>query len=80
MSSDTLTALQPIFREVFENKDLVITEHSNASTVDGWDSLAHVNLIMAVESAFNVRFALGELEELQCVGDMVALIERKRNS
>lgn len=80
MSDTILEALQPIFREVFENPTLTVSAESNAGSVQGWDSLAHVNLIMAVESAFGVRFALGELEELQCVGDMVALIRSKQSN
>ena len=67
-----------MFREVLEDPSLQITRESSALTVDGWDSLAHVSLIVAVEEMFNVRFALGELEELRCVGDMVDLIAIKR--
>ncbi len=74
---EILDRLQPVFRDVFENPDLTVGRESNAMTVDGWDSLAHVNLIAAVEVAFGVRFALGELEELQNVGDMIGLIRRK---
>jgi acyl carrier protein len=55
----------------------VITEASNAKTVEGWDSLAHINLVAAVQETFDVRFALGELETLQNVGDMIALMKRK---
>ncbi len=72
-----LTRLQPIFQEVFENPSLTVSRESSATTVEGWDSLAHVNLIAAVEEAFGVRFALGELEELRNVGDMIDLIARK---
>ncbi len=75
--NEILDRLQPIFRDVFENNSLTVGRDSSAMTVDGWDSLAHVNLIAAVEEAFGVRFALGELEELQNVGDMVDLIRRK---
>ena len=63
MNEQILAALQPIFQEVFENPKLKVDGADSASTVDGWDSLTHVNLIMSVESAFGVRFALGELEE-----------------
>lgn len=75
---EILDRLQPVFREVLEDPSLQITRESSALTVDGWDSLAHVSLIVAVEEMFNVRFALGELEELRCVGDMVDLIAIKR--
>ena len=76
--SDALARLQPIFREILENPTLTISADDSGNTVDGWDSLAHVSLIAAVEEAFSVRFALGELEELRNIGDMIRLIELKR--
>jgi acyl carrier protein len=77
---DILDRLRPVFREVFDDAALEIRRDTSAMTVDGWDSLAHVNLIMAVEETFGVRFALSELEEIQNVGDMIDLIGRKLGS
>jgi acyl carrier protein len=75
---DTILAeLQPIFQDVLDQPELVVTSRSSAQTVEDWDSLAHVNLVTAIEKHFKVRFALGELQELKDVGDMVALIHRK---
>lgn len=75
--SNLLTQLQPIFRDVFDREDLVVTRDSNAETVEGWDSLVHITLISAIEQEFQVDFALGELESLKNVGEMLDLIERK---
>ncbi len=75
--TDILQKLQPIFRDVMDNPKLVITRESNGQNVDGWDSLAHINLVSAIESEFKIRFALGELEELKNVGDMIDMMERK---
>jgi acyl carrier protein len=75
--SELLAQLQPIFRDVFDRGDLVVTRESNAESVEGWDSLAHITLINAIEEQFRVDFALGELESLKNVGEMVDLIERK---
>jgi len=75
--ADILERLQPIFHDVLDNPRLVIIRESSALNVKGWDSLAHINLVSAVEQEFRVRFALGELAELQNVGDMIDLIERK---
>jgi acyl carrier protein len=75
---DLLIKLQPIFQDVFDRSDLIVTRESNADSVDGWDSLAHITLINAIEQEFHVDFALGELEALKNVGEMVDLIERKR--
>jgi acyl carrier protein len=74
---DVLAELQPIFCDVFDRRDLIVTRESNAQSVDGWDSLVHINLVSAVEQEFKVRFALGELQDLKNVGDMVDLIHRK---
>jgi acyl carrier protein len=73
-----LEELQDIFRDVFDKPDLVITRDSNAKTVDDWDSFAHINLIMALEQRYKIKFALGELQELKNVGEMLDLINLKR--
>ncbi len=72
-----LEQLQPIFRDVLDLPDLVLTRESNASTVEDWDSLAHVNIVTAVERHFKIKIALGELQDLKNVGDMVDLIKAK---
>jgi acyl carrier protein len=74
---DLLPEIQDIFRDIFDDPSLVITRDSNASTVEDWDSLAHVNLVTAIEKKYKVRFALGELQELKNVGDMIDLIQEK---
>ena len=74
---DLLPEIQEIFRNVFDDPNLIITRESNASTVEDWDSLAHVNLVTAIEKKYKIRFALGELQELKNVGDIVDLIEKK---
>jgi acyl carrier protein len=75
--SDILTELKPIFRDILDQPGLEISRASNASTVDDWDSLAHVNLVTAIQQHFKIRFALGELEGLKNVGEMVDLITVK---
>ena len=75
--SDILDELQPIFQDIFEDDELSITAESNAHTVEGWDSLAHVTLIFAIEQEFEIKFALGELEAMKNVGDMVELMQIK---
>jgi acyl carrier protein len=72
-----LPDVQEVFRLVFDRPDLVIGRDSSASNVDNWDSLTHITLVAAIESRFKVRFALGELEELKNVGDLLDLMEAK---
>jgi len=75
--SDILNKLQPIFQDIFEDDELLITAESNADTVEDWDSLAHIVLIFTIEQEFEIKFALGELEAMKNVGDMVELMQTK---
>jgi acyl carrier protein len=75
--STTLDKLQDIFRDLFDDDDLVLTQQTAAKDVKGWDSLKNVKLIVQIEKAFKIRFATGEVVALKDVGELVALIERK---
>ena len=72
-----LEQLQSIFRDVLDQPNLILTRESNASNVDDWDSLAHINLVTSIEKHYKIKFALGELQDLKDVGDMVDLIQVK---
>lgn len=72
-----LNELQPIFQDVFDDEDLVVTNESNAENIDDWDSLSHIRLVVAIEKQFGIKFAFGELQGLKNVGEMITLIERK---
>ncbi len=76
-SATIVTEIEPIFRDILDLPDLQLTRESNAANVEGWDSLAHVNLVIAVEKRYKIRMALGELQDLRNVGDMVDLIRKK---
>jgi acyl carrier protein len=79
--NNILAGFQTVFRDVFDDPDLIVTEHMTAGDVDGWDSLNHINLIIALERAFGVKFATAEISRLKDegsdVGDMVALVAHK---
>jgi acyl carrier protein len=72
-----LAELQPIFEQALDEPGLRVTMASNATNTAGWDSLAHIDIIETVERHFKVRFALGELQDLKEVGDLVSLIHKK---
>jgi len=74
---DMLEELTPIFHEVFDDDSIVITRQSTANDIDAWDSLSHMNMVVAVELKFGIRFALGELQTLKNVGDLIDLTEKK---
>jgi acyl carrier protein len=82
MSDEIHERLQSIMREVFGDDELVITDQTTAAQVDGWDSLNHVNLIIAVEKRLGVKFATAEIASMKDEGQNIAtfkqLITRKR--
>lgn len=69
--------LTPVFRDVFDDDTLVPTPTMAAKDVPEWDSLNHIRLVVAIESEFKVRFAVGDITSLKNVGDLVALIQKK---
>ena len=71
------TRLTRVFRDVFDDPGLTVAPTTTAHDVDGWDSLMHIQLLVAAESAFGVRFNTGEVASLQNVGEMVDLIARR---
>lgn len=73
----TMDKLTSIVRMVFEDDDILIDRQTTANDVDGWDSLSHINLIVAVEGAFAIRFAQKELLTFKNVGDLLDCIEVK---
>ena len=72
-----LESVSNIIREVLELPNLIVTDQTSAKDVDEWDSMTHIQLISAIEGKYQVRFALGELQALKNVGDMVLLIQKK---
>lgn len=70
--------LTSIFRDVFDDEGITLGEATTASDIKGWDSQAHITLVVATEVRFGIRFRTAELEQLRNVGDFVRLIEAKR--
>ncbi len=69
--------LTPIFRDVFNDDALVVTEGMTAAEVPTWDSLSNINMIIAVEKAFGVKFSIKDVRNLKNVGELLDLIKRK---
>ncbi|MDD2707864.1 MAG: acyl carrier protein [Verrucomicrobiae bacterium] len=76
----TIEKLNGIFQTVFDNDEIDIRPEMTANDVDGWDSLSHVNLILAVEKGFQIRFTEKELLTFKNVGDLLRGIESKTGS
>ncbi len=65
------SGLNEVFRRVFANPALEVSAEMTASDVDGRDSLSHIDLIVAIEKRFDVKFSLGELMTFKNVGDLM---------
>ena len=63
--------LNEVFQDVFDDEDITVNDSTVASDVDGWDSLEHINLIVAVERCFGIKFTMGETTGRKNVGGMV---------
>ena len=66
--------INEIFRDVFDDDSLVITDTTNSEDIEDWDSLEHINLVVAMEKRFNMKFNIKEVGQLQNVGEMADLI------
>jgi acyl carrier protein len=77
VSSGIFSSVKSIMADVFDIDDTGITLDTSAKDIEGWDSLSHIRLIVAVERKFKIKFKNSEIESLQRVGDLVALIETK---
>jgi acyl carrier protein len=69
--------LQDVFRSVFDDDSLKIADDTAADDIDGWDSLAQINLVVGAEERFGVRFAAAEIRALKNVGEFKRLIAAK---
>ena len=69
--------LESVFREVFDDENISLSRATTANDIDDWDSLTHMNLIIALELRFKIKFALGELQSLKNVGEMQDIINKK---
>jgi acyl carrier protein len=69
--------LTPVFQDVFDLDDLVLTPQLTADQVEGWDSLGHVRLMVAIEKAFGISLSTSEITGLANVGELAAVVSRK---
>jgi acyl carrier protein len=75
--TQVMTKLSDLFRDVFDNPDLTISESTTAYDIVGWDSMTHITLIVAAEKAFGIRFRASEMDGMQDVGELARLIAAK---
>lgn len=75
--ADIYATLADVMQDVFDTDDIDLGPQTTAQDVAGWDSQAHVMLIVATEQRFGIRFRASEYDQLHNVGELVALITAK---
>jgi acyl carrier protein len=75
--NEILTKLTPIFREQLDNEDIELNAETTADDIEEWDSLSHIQLIVAIEKAFGIRFTSSEIQSWNNVGEMIDSIISK---
>ncbi|MGB6452348.1 MAG: acyl carrier protein [Steroidobacteraceae bacterium] len=72
-----LAGVCEIIGDVLDRPDIEINAATTAADVEGWDSFNHINIVVAVESRFGVKFNTAEIEEVHNVGELVTLVQQK---
>lgn len=75
--NEILAKLQEIFIDVLDNEDIVLTEDTVADDVEEWDSLANIQLVVAIQKEFGVKFTSSEISSWKNVGELVNCIASK---
>ena len=75
--NSVLVKLTNIFREIFNDREILINNKMTAQDIDNWDSLTHMLLISKIEEEFEIKFKLKELNNLNNVGNLVKIINEK---
>jgi len=75
--AEIVSQLTPIFRKVFGEETLEVSDELSALDVEKWDSLSHMLLIAEVEKSFGIKFKLKDLNKMANAGDMIAIISSK---
>ncbi len=77
MRKEVLEKLTVIFRENFDDQSILLSENTSAKDIEDWDSLEQINLIIAIQDTFMIRFNIDEVNTLKNVGEMINMILNK---
>jgi acyl carrier protein len=75
--TEIMREVNRIFVDLLEDEEIKLSETTTAEDVDGWDSLTHIQLVVAIEKHFKLRFTAREIQSWRNVGEMIACIEGK---
>lgn len=72
-----LDKVNEIFRDVFDDEDILVTEETTSEDIEDWDSLTHITLISEIEGEFGFKFAMKDVLGMKDVGEMLDIIEKE---
>lgn len=75
--SEILKQVQDIFRDILDDEEIVLEDSTTANDVEGWDSLTHIQLIVAIEKQFKIKFTSKEILSWRNIGEMLDSIAAK---
>ena len=75
--NDIIKRLNDVFRDVFDDSSIVVTDKTTSADIEDWDSIEHINPIGAVEDAFGLRFKMKEVSGMKNVGEMIDIISER---
>lgn len=71
---EVFAGVNEVFRDIFDDEEITVGETTTADDIEDWDSLEHINLIVAIEKKFGMKFTMGEATTMENVGAMVDII------
>ena len=74
---EVFVKLNEVFRDVFDDERITVTDATTANDIDDWDSLEHINLLAAIEQEFGMKFNMGQVVSMKNVGEMADIIISK---
>ena len=77
---DVREKLQDIFRDVFDDDGIVLSDEMTSKDVEDWDSISHLSLIFSIEKEFGIKFTVDEITKTKNVGEFISVIEKKLNA
>ena len=69
--------LDNVFQDVFDDENIHVSAETTAKDIEDWDSLEHINLVLAIENRFHMKFRMNEVTSMKNVGEMVNIIKER---
>ena len=79
MDKEIYERLNSVFRDIFDDETIEVNANTTSSDIEDWDSLEHINLIVAIEQEFGMKFNMNEVTTMKNVGEMVEIIKSRMN-